>query len=185
MSEIDRFRLVLLVARTRSISDAAQLTGLSQPTVTRAVKETERLVGFPLFRRTADGTVPTGNAPAVFQRIEAVLESYDALAAGGDFPVSALRVAYREGELPTILDGAVARWNRERVLRATLEECDDPVAGLQAGRAEFAVARFTGAFADGLGHRPLRIIRADRLDLVYVDPPRGPIEEFLREMALA
>ncbi|WP_415849264.1 helix-turn-helix domain-containing protein [Tsukamurella ocularis] len=50
MSEIDRFRLVLAVARARSISDVAQRTGLSQPTVTRAVAATERLAGFPLRR---------------------------------------------------------------------------------------------------------------------------------------
>ncbi|WEL93749.1 LysR family transcriptional regulator [Tsukamurella tyrosinosolvens] len=37
MSEIDRFRLVLAVARTRSISEVALLTGLSQPTVTLTV----------------------------------------------------------------------------------------------------------------------------------------------------
>ncbi|AUN39092.1 LysR family transcriptional regulator [Tsukamurella tyrosinosolvens] len=186
MSEIDRFRLVLAVARTRSISEVALLTGLSQPTVTRAVAATERLVGFPLFHRTPDGTLPTGDAPRAFRRIEAVLENYDALASLDDSPITVLRFAYREGELPTILDSAMAHWNRERMLPAKLIESADPVAELQAGEAEFAVAPYSGTpFPDGLDHRPLRIIRSARLDLVYADPPTGPIDEFLQALALA
>lgn len=186
MSEIDRFRLVLAVARTGSISEVAQLTGLSQPTVTRAVKETERLVGVPLFRRTSDGCVPTGDAPAAFRRLEVILENYDGLAALDDSPVTVLRFAYREGALPTILDSAVAHWNREKMLPAKLVESEDPLAELQGGRAEFAVVPYTGTpFPDGLGHRPLRIIRTSRLDLVHADPATGPIDDFLTALALA
>ncbi|CAM3446963.1 LysR family transcriptional regulator [Tsukamurella hominis] len=186
MSEIDQFRLVLAVARSGSISEVAQLTGLSQPTVTRAVRATERLVGFPLFHRTPDGTRPTGDAAKAFRRIESILENYDALASLDDSPVTVLRFAYREGELPTILDSAMAHWNREKMLPAKLIECVDPVAELQAGGAEFAVAPYSGTpFPDGFDHRPLRIIRTARLDLVYAAAPTGPIDEFLQALALA
>ncbi|MBS4102502.1 hypothetical protein [Tsukamurella paurometabola] len=72
------------------------------------------------------------------------------------------------------------------MLPAKLVECTDPIAELQAGAVEFAVAPYSGTpFPDGLDHRPLRIIRAARLDLVYAAPPTGPIDEFLQALALA
>ncbi|BDH55525.1 LysR family transcriptional regulator [Tsukamurella sp. PLM1] len=180
MSEIDRFRLVLIVARAHSISAAASITGLSQPTITRAVKATEQLVGYPLFRRTSDGCVPTGDAPAAFALMESILADYDALADLDAAHLTPLRFAFREGALPTALDSTVARWNREKLAPAKLVMCDDPIAMLQAGNVEFAVAAYDGPFPDGLDHRPIRIIRDDRIDLVHVAPPTPAVAEFLR-----
>lgn len=178
MSEIERFRLVLAVARTHSIGEVALITGLSQPTVTRAVSATEQLVGFPLFHRTSDGTVPTANAPAAFTLIESILADYDTLADLDGNHTARLRFAYRDGELPPVLENAVARWNRERLSPAKLIPSDDPIATLLAGDAEFAVARYTGSFPDGLAHEPLRMVRADRTDLVHVTPPNPSVTEF-------
>ena len=51
----DLFRLFSVVARTGSVNRAAHELGMSQPTLSRRLKELERHVGAPLFFRAASG----------------------------------------------------------------------------------------------------------------------------------
>ena len=51
----DLFRLFSVVARTGSVNRAAHELGMSQPTLSRRLKEFERYVGAPLFFRASSG----------------------------------------------------------------------------------------------------------------------------------
>ncbi len=51
----DLFRLFFVVARTGSVNRAARELGMSQPTLSRRLKELERYVGAPLFFRASSG----------------------------------------------------------------------------------------------------------------------------------
>ena len=51
----DLFRLFSAVARTGSVNRAAQELGMSQPTLSRRLKELERYVNAPLFFRASSG----------------------------------------------------------------------------------------------------------------------------------
>ena len=51
----DLFRLFSVVARTGSVNRAAHELGMSQPTLSRRLKELERHVGAPLFFRASSG----------------------------------------------------------------------------------------------------------------------------------
>ncbi|KIF66036.1 hypothetical protein HY68_38000 [Streptomyces sp. AcH 505] len=51
----DLFRLFFVVARTGSVNRAAQILGMSQPTLSRRLKELERYTGAPLFFRASSG----------------------------------------------------------------------------------------------------------------------------------
>lgn len=51
----DLFRLFFVVARTGSVNRAAQDLGMSQPTLSRRLKELERYIGAPLFFRASSG----------------------------------------------------------------------------------------------------------------------------------
>src|SRR5256885_17181555 len=51
----DLFRLFFAVARTGSVNRAAQDLGMSQPTLSRRLKELERYVNAPLFFRASSG----------------------------------------------------------------------------------------------------------------------------------
>lgn len=51
----DLFRLFLVVARTGSVNRAAHELGMSQPTLSRRLKELEKHVGAPLFFRASSG----------------------------------------------------------------------------------------------------------------------------------
>jgi DNA-binding transcriptional LysR family regulator len=51
----DLFRLFFAVARTGSVNRAADNLGMSQPTLSRRLRELERYIGAPLFFRTPSG----------------------------------------------------------------------------------------------------------------------------------
>src|SRR5258708_19437976 len=61
----DLFRLFFAVARTGSVNRAAQDLGMSQPTLSRRLKELERYVGAPLFFRASSGRKLTQQAEAL------------------------------------------------------------------------------------------------------------------------
>lgn len=53
------FRYALEVEKTGSITQAAGNLFMSQPTLSKAIKDMEETVGFPVFKRTSKGVVPT------------------------------------------------------------------------------------------------------------------------------
>lgn len=53
------FSYALEVAKTGSITQAANNLFMSQPTLSKAIKDMEETVGFPIFKRTSKGVVPT------------------------------------------------------------------------------------------------------------------------------
>lgn len=53
------FKYVIEVERTRSITQAAENLYMGQPNLSRAIKEIEETLGFPIFERTTKGVVPT------------------------------------------------------------------------------------------------------------------------------
>ncbi len=53
------FRYALEVERTGSITQAASNLFMSQPTLSKAIKDMEETVGFSVFKRTSKGVVPT------------------------------------------------------------------------------------------------------------------------------
>ena len=53
------FRYALEVERTGSITQAASNLFMSQPTLSKAIKDMEEAIGFPIFKRTSKGVTPT------------------------------------------------------------------------------------------------------------------------------
>lgn len=68
-----QLRLVAAVARHRNIQRAAGELGLTQPTVTKAVQEVEKILGVDLFERTNRGVVPTGYCTVLTRRAHLIL----------------------------------------------------------------------------------------------------------------
>lgn len=57
--DLEHLRTFVTVYRTGSLTEAAALLGLSQPTVTARIKELEAAGGHPLFERTRSGVIAT------------------------------------------------------------------------------------------------------------------------------
>ena len=56
---IQYFRYALEVEKTGSITQAASNLFMSQPTLSKAIKDMEATIGFAIFKRTSKGVVPT------------------------------------------------------------------------------------------------------------------------------
>lgn len=62
-----------------SVSAAARLLNVSQPSVTKVLRHAEQLLGFPLFERTRGRLVPTEDAHALFAEVAEIQERVYAL----------------------------------------------------------------------------------------------------------
>lgn len=77
---LDLLRTFLTVYRSGSITAAAHVLGLAQPTVTAQVKTLERHAGRPLFERRPRGVAPTAAADELARRVAEPIDALDALA---------------------------------------------------------------------------------------------------------
>ena len=82
----ERQRAFLAVLGEGSLSGAARVLGLSQPTVRRRIEDLERQVGAPLFTRSPSGLAPTGVARDLGQHAQAMATAAEAFmrTASGD-----------------------------------------------------------------------------------------------------
>lgn len=168
MSDIERFRVVATLARTRSMNMAARAHGIAQSTVTRYVAATERSLGISLFERGPGGAAPApsaGPALALIERIVADLAELDALTGAPVRSVTISRTA--EIGLPDYLEGRITRWNLEHQLQIEQSIVDDPVAALRSAECDLAVARIEGPMLIGLETRVVRVwARGVRIELL-------------------
>lgn len=74
----ERQRAFLAVLREGSLSAAARLIGVAQPTVRRRIEELEDSLGTPLFTRSPSGLLPTERAHALREHAEAMAMAADA-----------------------------------------------------------------------------------------------------------
>ncbi|MEV4895148.1 LysR family transcriptional regulator [Nonomuraea sp. NPDC055795] len=78
----DLLRTFLAVYRSGSVTRAAELLGVSQPSVTAQVKALEGVLRRPLFDRLPRGMAPTASADQLARRIAAPLDSLEELVMG-------------------------------------------------------------------------------------------------------
>jgi DNA-binding transcriptional LysR family regulator len=62
-------RSLVAVVETGSLNQAAQRLGMTQPSISRHMRELERLVGETLFDRRPGGLAPTARAQALYQSV--------------------------------------------------------------------------------------------------------------------
>ena len=93
-----RLRAVDTVARTGSVSAAAEVLGLAQPSISNHVRALERAYTFRLFDRAGARVVATADLEALLPQIRAMLALADALdaqlARTRDAETGSLRVGY-------------------------------------------------------------------------------------------
>lgn len=106
-------RLLLAVARSGSILKAAQDVGLTQPAVSKSIKDLESTVGVRLFDRTNRGVEPTPQgqvllrrAAGVFQELRQAVDELDFLADSGGGHV---RIGGTPGMCAGLLPHAIGR----------------------------------------------------------------------------
>lgn len=74
--QIEVFRLVMLMG---SISDAARALGVSQPGVTRMIRNVESRLGIPLFLRRKGKLIATAEAQTLYREVQRVYQGIQAV----------------------------------------------------------------------------------------------------------
>jgi len=77
--DLNHLRTFLTTYRTGSVSDAARLLGISQPTASAHVRALEHRLGYPLFDRTPAGVVATSRATTLAQHAARHLDALEDL----------------------------------------------------------------------------------------------------------
>jgi len=137
---------VVAVADTGGFGSAARATAVSQPALSKQIKEVEEGLGLLLFERTARGARPTHAGLELVERARAVLagsrELVDAAAALRDPFAGTVRL----GAIPTLapwllppLVAAVARELPDLELRLVEEQTDVLGEALSRGELDLAV----------------------------------------------
>ncbi len=71
------FKYALEVERTRSITRAAENLFMAQPNLSRAIKEAEDSLGYPIFERTSKGVVPTREGAVFLEYARSILRQLE------------------------------------------------------------------------------------------------------------
>jgi DNA-binding transcriptional LysR family regulator len=141
-------RQLCVVGRLRSISRAAEVLHISQPALSKAVREVETTLGMKLFDRVPRGLVPTASGSRLLQHCQVIeqelrkagqdIQSY-LRGTTGRASVGAFLVA-----LPSLLPRAIARMmatSDDLVVRVTDGSNKELVPALLSGEIDLIVGR--------------------------------------------
>lgn len=153
------------IAEQGSLHRAAAAQGMSQPALSKIVKEIEDAIGAALFERSPTGLHPTRLGERLIFRARSLLADLDQLA----FELAAIKEGYgsslRVGIIqllsPTLLANTIERLEREErryAFQITVGSTDLLIGALRAHTLDCVLARFPGAaFADELDCRALYV----------------------------
>ena len=159
------FRYAVEVERTGSISQAAENLYISQPTISKVIKELEDTLGITIFQRTPRGTVATEKGAQFLTYAKEALAQVDKmerLSRPDDGHARMLSAALPHADY--LLQGLLALAADTKIepgARLSVEETDamQAMRGVQDGRYKLAVIRYSAAretyFADYLKNNGL------------------------------
>jgi DNA-binding transcriptional LysR family regulator len=174
-------RYFVAVAEERHFGRAAARLHMSQPPLSRAIKQLEADLGAVLLRRSATGVTLTAAGALLYDEARKLLEQADQararVAAAGASTITVGTIADSAEEAGTRLAAAFRQQNPGVDVRIREADFTDPTAGLRAGLADVAVTRTpfdrTGITTLVLSSDPVGVVlRADDplagRDIVYV-----------------
>ena len=89
------FKYAIEVDRTRSITQAAENLFMAQPNLSKAIKETEEMLGYEIFARTSKGVAPTEKGAEFLKYARNIMKQLDLIAGEGHYTA----ILCPEGEL--------------------------------------------------------------------------------------
>jgi len=181
--DLNLLRLFDAVYRTRSVSRAAQMLGLTQPSASQGLTRLRLLIQDPLFTRAPGGVQPTAKADRLSAAVASALTTLEiALNESSSFEPSASIQTFRLhlsdiGEarfLPALISAVRRQAPGIRVESAPLAH-DDIAAALNSGRLDVAIGFLPTV--QGTRQHPLlqdRYIVLLRKDHPWLNAPEAP-----------
>ncbi|MDB5499625.1 MAG: lysR [Phenylobacterium sp.] len=143
-----QLRMVEALARHQSLTRAAGTLGLTQPALTKMVRELEKLVGEPLFERHARGVRPTAAGQVVLRYARGALADLGRLEDELDLKGGPAQASVVVGALPVaavgVLPNAIIRARAEHPglqIRLVEGQTEALLAQLEAGEVDVVVGR--------------------------------------------
>lgn len=149
---VRHFSLLSAITEFGSIHRAATAHGLSQPGVSKLLKEIETALGLPLFERNSSGTVPTiyglratKTFRAIITEIEYLAHELDVIRAGGGGIIRVGVINYVSRS--TIAEALLDLWRAKRrfVVHMVNGNTETLIAALQALELDCVIARKPGS----------------------------------------
>lgn len=154
------------VARTGSITQAAEELFMAQPNLSKAIRELEDSLGIEIFRRTPKGMVPTAKGEIFLRHAHNVLEQVERMEALGRAEGEAQRFCVVLPQSAYTMNAALRLIAEQTIAgEIRLREMDGVAAlrEVQEGRADLAVVRHCvpqeAYFSDLVTHGGLRAER--------------------------
>lgn len=107
-----QLQYLLEVSRCGSVTKAAKRLYVSYPSISIAISNLEKELGFPLFHRSATGLVPTEAGEMVLQHATRICQSYALLGKVSKENRHTLRI--NAGDYPPICNAFVRLWKETR-----------------------------------------------------------------------
>ena len=141
---------LVTLGRINSIHRAAKLHGISQPAMSKMLKEFEGILGFKLFERSQRGITPTKLGEIVIAQATQMIANLNALSARLDAERHGNRRIYRVGATPNpalrLIPSAYVRARQkypDLVLELVEASTDDLLVGVRRGDYSLVVGRST------------------------------------------
>ena len=138
-------RYFVAVAQERHFGRAAARLHMSQPPLSRAIKQLETDLGAVLLRRSAAGVTLTAAGELLYDEARTLLEQADQVrarvVAAGTSTLTVGTIADSAGEAGSRLAAAFRQQNPGVDVRIREADFTDPTAGVRAGLADVAVTR--------------------------------------------
>ena len=178
-----RFRHLQLITelqRSGSLRAAAQPLNLTQPALSKALREIETAFGFTLFARTARGLTPTAQGAVVVRGAAMLLEELAHLraeAAAGESAMALMRIGAPPFVAQDYLPAVLARLAlRKPLVRTQLTEDRVPILleSLAAGKLDALVTSYPAQMPE-LASSNLVFEKLFDTDFAVIAPPSHPL----------
>lgn len=178
--EFRLLRYFVAVVEEGHVGRAAARLHMTQPPLSRAIKQLETDLGVMLLRRTSTGVTPTGAGNALYAEATTLLERAEhargrVTAAGETVTLTVGTLADTAADISDVLAATFRREHPEVSIRVREADFSDPTAGLRNGLVDVALTRCP--FDDtGIS---VHTLRRDQVGVVLrADDPlagRGPL----------
>jgi DNA-binding transcriptional LysR family regulator len=178
-------RYFVVVAEERHVGRAAVRLQMTQPPLSRAIRQLENELGVSLLDRTRAGVVPTAAGAALHDEARLLLEQADRLravvkAAAGAATLTIGTLADSAEQVGSQLVSAFRRRHPDVEVKIHEADLGDPTAGLRAGLVDVALTRTpfddAGLRTHVLSAEPVGVVVHDR------DPVAGRASVSLAEL---
>ena len=170
--QVEAFRAVML---TGGMTSAAELLGITQPAVSRLVRDFEASTGVRLFERRGSGVVPTPDATLLLAEVERSFVGLGRVAEAAEAirtrEAGRVRIAALPALATSLLPRLIGRFVRDRPnLRVSLQAMPSHlvVEAIAAGQADFG-------YANGPAERPGFVVDALPTSAVVILPTGHPL----------